>query len=117
MSAADDVRKVTKEIVHLFGPVTKPAGLDAVLSAARERWADEGRQGAIRAYHVTLDALNAPPGEWPCNRVKEAKVQWMQDAARWIYAAQTIEIVESRTVKNQEDEHHWVVATEPGGDE
>ena len=23
----------------------------------------------LRAYHVTLDNLSAPAGEWPCNRV------------------------------------------------
>lgn len=28
-----------------------------------------GGQGAIAAYHATLDALGAPPDEWPCNRV------------------------------------------------
>lgn len=29
-----------------------------------------GGQGAIAAYHATLDSLNAPADKWPCNRVK-----------------------------------------------
>jgi hypothetical protein len=37
-----------------------------IQSTFRERL----RDGPMRAYHVTLDALGAPEDEWPCNRVK-----------------------------------------------
>jgi hypothetical protein len=30
-----------------------------------------GGQGAIAAYHKTLDDLGAPPNEWPCIRVNK----------------------------------------------
>jgi len=39
---------------------------------ARQAGREDGKADAIRAYHVTLDALGAPSDEWPCNRAKAA---------------------------------------------
>jgi len=33
------------------------------------------RAGLLRAFHVTLDALGAPPDDWPCNRAKYLVVE------------------------------------------
>ena len=46
------------------------------------------RAGLLRAFHVTLDALGAPPDDWPCNRAKylvaEARRAQREEDARLV---------------------------------
>ena len=60
------------------------AAFTALVASAR---ADE-RAGLLRAFHVTLDALGAPPDDWPCNRAKylvaEARRAQREEDARLV---------------------------------
>lgn len=59
------------------GPCPDCSEILAALREAADAGREEGRAGAIRGYHVTLDSLGAPADEWPCNRAKK-----LADAAR-----------------------------------
>ena len=45
----------------------------AALEARDQAVAEAARAAALRAYHITLDALGAPSDPWPCNRAKALK--------------------------------------------
>ena len=65
-------RKESPDGGPVFGPehATNKECQRALVEEAHDLGRREREQEMMRAYHVTLDGLNAPPNEWPCIRVK-----------------------------------------------
>lgn len=65
---------------HKSGCVCEAMAVAPILRAFQQQTEQARDRALIRAYHVTLDALGAPPDEWPCNRAKALKESATREA-------------------------------------